>query len=200
MSSSAPSIWRNAVTGLRRCPAILLVLCSAMVSGPSLGQSSGDYTLKPGDKIDVAVWKETELQKSVVIRPDGKFSFPLAGEINATNRSVEQVRVEIESRLKRYIPEPVVTVSLAEIGGNRIYVLGQVNKPGAILMNPQLNVLQALSIAGGGTAFAKLDDIFVLRGSGPQQRTLSFRYSQVSAGKNLEQNIFLESGDVVVVP
>lgn len=200
MSSSVSRTERTGAAGLRRFAASLFVVACAIVSWPSYGQSPADYTLKPGDKIDVAVWKETELQKSVVIRPDGKFSFPLAGEINATNRSVEQVRVEIESRLKRYIPEPVVTVSLAEIGGNRIYVLGQVNKPGAILMNPQLNVLQALSIAGGGTAFAKLDDIFVLRGSGPAQRTLPFRYSQVSAGKNLEQNIYLESGDVVVVP
>jgi len=159
-----------------------------------------DYRLQPGDTIDVAVWKEPELQKLIVVRPDGKFSFPLAGEIAATNRTVSQVQKEIETRLKSFIPEPVVTVSITEIGGNRVYVIGQVTKPGAYIMNPQLNVLQALSLAGGTTPFASLNDIMVMRAGGDGKRMMKFEYSDVSRGKNLEQNVMLEAGDVVIVP
>jgi polysaccharide export outer membrane protein len=172
-----------------------------LVSLPLLGADArADYLLQPGDKLEVSVWKEVDLQRTVIVRPDGKFSFPLTGEIDTANHSVEQVRQEIETRLKRYIPEPVVTVTLSEIGGNRIFVIGQVTKPGVFLMNPQLNVLQALSLAGGMTPFAKVDEIMVIRGGGAEQRTLRFNFGQVSAGRNLEQNIFLESGDVVLVP
>jgi polysaccharide export outer membrane protein len=161
-----------------------------------------EYRLHAGDKIEVSVWKETEMQRPTLpIAPDGRFSFPLAGQIVAAGRTVAEVRQEIETRLKKYIPDPVVTVGVTEVGGNVAYVIGQVAKPGSIVMNPQINVLQALSLAGGGTPFAKLDSIIVIRGAGGSgQRVLPFRFSQVSAGKDLNQNILLESGDVVLVP
>ena len=162
--------------------------------------ASGDYVLHAGDTIEVSVWKEVDLQRQVIIRPDGKFSLPLAGELQAEGRTPTEIRVEIESRLKVYIPEPVVTVTVQEVGGNRVYVIGQVKKPGTFVMNPRLNVVQALSLAEGTTPFAKLDDIIVIRSSGDAQRVLHFRYSQIASGKELEQNVFLESGDVVLVP
>ncbi len=159
-----------------------------------------DYKLHAGDRIEVSVWKEVDLQRKVTVRPDGRFTFPLTGDIQANGRTADEVRAEIETRLRKYIPEPVVTVSVEEVLGNRVYVIGQVARPGMFVMNPQLNVLQALSLAGGTTPFAKLDSIGVLRSAGTAQRTLPFRYSQVVEGKNIEQNITLESGDVVVVP
>jgi polysaccharide export outer membrane protein len=162
---------------------------------------TADYRLHAGDKLEVGVWKEVEMQKpSIIIRPDGKFSFPLAGDIPAAGKTVADVRQDIETRLKKYIPEPVVTVGVIEVGGNVAYVIGQVAKPGAFVMNPTLNVLQALSLAGGATPFAKLDSIIVIRTDLGGQHTLTFRYAQVSAGKDLTQNVTLESGDVVVVP
>lgn len=165
------------------------------------GQVVGaDYTLHAGDKVEVSVWKEPDLQKVLIISPDGKLALPLAGEFAAAGRTVAQVRTEIENRLKVLITEPVVTVSIQEVSGNVAYVIGQVNKPGALVMNPRINVLQALSLTGGGTAFAKLDDIIVIRGAGSGQHVFPFRYGQVSEGKHLEQNIVLESGDVVIVP
>ena len=118
----------------------------------------------------------------------------------AAGRTVTDVRAEIESRLQKFIAEPVVTVTVTEVGGNRVFVIGQVTRPGVFIMNPELNVLQALSLAGGTTAFAKLDEIIVIRGSGASQRAVRFNYSQVSSGKDLNQNIALESGDVVLVP
>jgi polysaccharide export outer membrane protein len=162
--------------------------------------ASTDYTLHAGDKIEVSVWKEVDLQRQVIVRPDGRFSFPLAGELQAAGRTSSEIRLEIENRLKAFIPEPVVTVTVLEVGGNRIYVIGQVKKPGTFVMNPQLNVVQALSLAEGTTPFAKLDDIIVIRSTGGAQRVLPFRYSQIASGKGLEQNILLESGDVVLVP
>jgi len=185
----------------RRFLGLALVAWAFTASSLALAQgTSADYKLHAGDKIEISVWKEVDLQRSVTVRPDGRFSFPLTGDVVAAGRSVEEVRGDVENRLKKYIPEPVVTVTAVETGGNRVYVIGQVARPGMFVMNPELNVLQALTLAGGPTPFAKLDDISVLRGSGTAQKTLPFRYSQVVDGKSLAQNITLESGDVVVVP
>jgi polysaccharide export outer membrane protein len=162
--------------------------------------ASADYTLHAGDSITVSVWKELELQRKVIIRPDGRFSFPLVGEVQAAGRSADQIRTDIESKLTKYIPEAVVAVMVEDVSGNRVYVIGQVTKPGMYVMNPQLTVLQALSLAGGGTPFAKLDNISIIRGTGAAQKTLPFRYGQVVEGKSMEQNVTLLSGDVILVP
>jgi len=182
------------------CACVFAVL---VISAPAWAQEQpgeGNYRLHAGDSITVSVWKELDLQRKVMIRPDGRFSFPLAGEVPAAGRTPDDVRLDIESKLKKYIPEAVVTVIVEDFSGNRIYVIGQVNKPGMFIMNPQLTVLQALSLAGGSTPFAKLDNIAILRGTGASQKSLPFRYNQVVDGKSLQQNIALESGDVVVVP
>jgi polysaccharide export outer membrane protein len=177
-----------------------LLLLAAGFAGQVGAQQPNEYTLNAGDTLDVSVWKETELTKEVIVRPDGKFSFPLAGEINAVGRSVGQVETEITNKLKPYMPEPVVSVSMKTLDGCKVYVIGQVNKPGSFVMNPRINVLQALSLAGGFTPFAGQNDIMVLRGNGAQQRAMPFHYSEVVKGRNLNQNITLEAGDVVVVP
>jgi polysaccharide export outer membrane protein len=161
---------------------------------------SGSYALHAGDQLEIGVWKEPELQKTLVVRPDGRFSFPLVGEIVAAGRSVPELQSEIENKLKKYVTEPVVSITLANVGGNKIYVIGQVKNPGAFIMNPQVNVLQALSLAGGMTPFAAVNNITVIRNQNGRQSTLPFRYEDVSRGRSLDQNIMLESGDVVVVP
>jgi polysaccharide biosynthesis/export protein len=183
------------------CACLGLAALAALPATESRGQGvEAGYLLHAGDSITVSVWKEVDLQRRVMIRPDGRFSFPLAGEVQAAGRTADQVRVEIENQLKKFIPEAVVTVIVEDFSGNRVYVIGQVNKPGMFIMNPRLTVLQALSLAGGSTPFAKLDDISVIRGSGDSQETLPFNYNQVLGGKALQQNITLQSGDVVVVP
>jgi polysaccharide export outer membrane protein len=182
----------------RLIAALTVILLAPLASRAQTAE--GDYRLHAGDSITVSAWKEIDLQRKVMIRPDGKFSFPLAGEVQAAGRTPDEVRIDIESKLKKYIPEAVVTVVVEDFSGNRIYVIGQVNKPGMFIMNPRLTVLQALSLAGGSTPFAKLDDISILRGSGAAQKSLPFRYNQVVGGKSLQQNVTLESGDVVIVP
>ncbi len=169
----------------------------------SVRQSTGGaarYEVQPSDLLQVSVWREPELTQQVLVRPDGGFSFPLAGEISAVGKTVEDLRVELIDRLARYIPDLVVTVAVLEIRGNKIYVIGQVNDPGEFIVNPRVDVMQALSLAGGTTAFASPSEIFVLRRDGSQQQRMPFNFDAVLRGRNLEQNVLLRSGDVVVVP
>jgi polysaccharide export outer membrane protein len=162
--------------------------------------ASFDYKINPGDIISISVWRESDLQREVLIRPDGKFSFPLAGDINAKGKSVEQVRELLTKKLSRYIPDLVVSVSVLAINGNKVYVIGQVNRPGDISVNPNIDIMQALSIAGGANPFAQLNDISILRRTENGLISIPFRYSDIEKGKRLEQNIVLKAGDVVVVP
>jgi polysaccharide export outer membrane protein len=173
------------------------MLCAAFAAR---AQALPDYTVNPGDSLEISVWKEPDLTKSVVVRPDGKFSFPLAGEVGAIGRTVVQIQTDITNRLKKYIPDPVVTAALGALEGNKVFVIGQVNKPGAFVMNPRYTVLQALTLAGGMTPFAATNDIIILRGAGTQQQVLRFQYGDVAKGRSLDKNVSLEAGDVIVVP
>lgn len=193
----------SATTWPLRNSSLLVLLAGLLLTGAaqqSAAQAAADYRLQPGDQIEVSVWGEEELQRDVLIRPDGKFSFPLTGEVGAAGRTVSEVRTELTTKLIAYIPEAVVTVSVTGIDGNRIYVIGQVQQPGSFVMNPQISVLQALSLAGGTTPFAALDDIIVIRGRGAQQTVMEFPYDNIKRGRSLEKNVQLESGDVVLVP
>jgi polysaccharide biosynthesis/export protein len=183
------------------------LLCAVIVLGilmavpvPGHSQNLPNYLLNPGDELEIDVWREEDLQRTIIIRPDGKFTFPLAGEVVAASRTPAQVQAEITQKLRNYIPEAVVTVTVVGIGGNQIYVIGQVSNPGAFIMNPKINVLQALSLAGGMTAFASQNNIIILRSRGGEQETLPFRYDDIARGRNLDQNILLEAGDVIIVP
>jgi polysaccharide export outer membrane protein len=184
--------------------ALLAVLaCGSAVAAdpPALVATQTDYRIHSGDTLLVGVYDDPKMPPiTVTVTPDGKFSFPLIGILMAGGKTTEQLRTEMESKLKKFVAEPVVTVSITEVKGNVAYVIGQVAKPGVIIMNPAVNVLQALSIAGGGNAYAKLDSIIIIRNTPQGQRTMNFRYGQVASGKSLEQNVQLESGDVVVVP
>lgn len=180
-----------------------LLLVTSLVAASAIAQEapSEPYTVQAGDLLEISVWKEEDLQRQVLVRPDGGFSFPLAGDVQATGKTVAELRQEIAGKLQKYIPDLVVTVTVTEIRGNKVYVLGQVNNPGEFIVNPRVDVMQALSMAGGTTAFAALNDIKILRRSKDgAQRALSFAYKDVERGRALDQNILLQSGDVVVVP
>lgn len=159
-----------------------------------------DYRLQPGDALQITVWKETELQSEVLVRPDGGLSFPLAGEIQAAGHTVAEVQKMLQVRLAKYLPSPVVTVAVKATSGSRIYVVGKVNHAGDFPLNRPIDVMQALSLAGGTTPYADVDQIRVLRREGDQQKVFRFRYDDVRRGRDLSQNILLHSGDTVVVP
>jgi len=128
------------------------------------------------------------------------FTFPLAGDVDATGKSTEDIRTLLVDRLKRYVPTPVVTVAVKQIGGNRIYVLGKVIHAGEFPFTNPVDVMQAISLAGGTTPYAAVNDIVILRRQNGRQHAFSFHYSDVARGRELAQNIQLQSGDTVVVP
>lgn len=160
-----------------------------------------DYHLQPGDIVSISVWKEKDLETDALIRPDGGLSFPLVGDVEAEGHTLREVRDTIAERLKPYIPDPVVTVAIKQIGGNEIYVLGRVNRPGGFPFSQPIDVMQALSLAGGTTPFAKLNRIVILhRDAGGAEHSERFHYADIAHGRDLAQNVLLHSGDTVVVP
>jgi polysaccharide export outer membrane protein len=173
---------------------------STAVTAPPAGISP-QYRLQPGDVVIITVWKEKDLETEALVRPDGGLSFPLVGDITAAGHTIEEVRATLVQHLRPYIPDPVVTVAIKTIGGNHVYVIGKVQRPGEFTFSRPLDVMQALSLAGGATPFAALNDIVILRRqNGTAERVLHFHYGDVASGKRLEQNVILESGDTVVVP
>ena len=191
---------RKQARALMRAVGCMWIVMTTAVAAQPEGGNAVRYEVQPSDVLEVSVWREEELTKQVIVRPDGAFSFPIVGEINAVGKTVEELRLELVQALRRIIPDVVVTVSVLEIKGNKVYVIGQVNQPGEFIVNPRVDVIQALSLAGGTTAFASPSEIFVLRRDNGQQRRLPFNFEAVLRGRDLEQNILLRSGDVVVVP
>lgn len=185
-------------------PILILILALASQSGRAGGVAvqvvDAAYLVQPGDTLQVTVWKEQELQAEVLIRPDGGLSFPLAGDIEAAGHTVEDIRKVLQSRLTKYLPDPVVTVVVKKADGSRIFVVGKVNRPGDFALFRPIDVMQALSLAGGATPYADVNGIRILRREGGQQQVFHFRYDDVRRGKDLTQNILLHSGDTVVVP
>lgn len=162
--------------------------------------AQSEYKVQPGDALTISVWKEPDLTGDVVVHPDGTFSVPLIGAIQASNRTIEDIQRDAVKNLSKYIPEPVVTIGLKASVGKQIYVLGQVNAPGVFTINKSTDVMQALSLAQGMTSFASANKIRILRRKEGQQVAIGFRYGDVEKGNNLEQNIILQDGDTVVVP
>ena len=179
---------------------ILLSLSLQNTRAAEDGLFGETYRIQPGDVLDVSVWQEENLQKQVLVRPDGGMSFPLAGDMPVAGKSVSDVQKLITERLKKYIPDPVVTVSTLKLDGNKVYVIGKVNRPGEFQVNRYVDVVQALSMAGGMTPYASDNKIEILRRENGKQRSIPFRYGDIEKGDDLEQNIILHSGDVVVVP
>ncbi len=158
------------------------------------------YQLGPEDVIEVSVWKEPDLTKQLAVRPDGKISYPLIGEVQVAGKTVKQVREEISKRLEKFVTDAQVTVILIKTQNYKIYVLGKVNKPGEFVVGRPANVMQALAMAGGLTPFASPGKIIVIRRIGGNEQTFPFDYKSVAKGEFLDQNITLLPGDVVVVP
>jgi len=158
------------------------------------------YVIQPNDILEIFVWKEPELTRKVLVRPDGRISFPLVQDMQASGISPGELRDKIESRLKEYLNAPTVTVIVEAIQSYRIYVVGKVQKPGALIVEKPVTVLQALAIAGGFQDFAKDSEITVIRSLAKENIVFDFNYRDVIKGRQPMQNILLRSGDVVVVP
>ena len=165
-------------------------------------QSPGaDYLIAPSDVLEITIYGEEGLNKQeLVVRPDGKVSFPLIGDVQAGGLTTTQVKEEVENKAKQYISKAVATVSVRQLGSLQYYVLGKVAKPGMFNVSKPVTVLQALALAGGLTTFADEANIKVVRNRDGQVTSMRFNYKEVKQGSHLEQNILLDRGDTVVVP
>ncbi len=171
------------------------------VTSSATGSSPDDFVIGSEDMLAVNVWKEPEVSRAVQVRPDGKISLPLVGELQAGGQTPRQLEKDIASKLQSYISEPEVTVIVQEIKSKRFNILGMVVRPGSYPLASSATVLDAIALAGGFRDFAKQKSIYVLRHN-PQggESRLPFNYKEVIKGKNSNQNVALKAGDTVVVP
>lgn len=186
----------------------LLVILGVLVFHPAYAQNpigagetpGGEYEIGPEDLLEIYVWKEKDLQREVLVRPDGWLTFPLVGNVSAKGKTAQVLQEEISARLRRYIPDPNVSVSVKKVASYKVFVIGKVNKPGEFMVGRFVDVIQALTLAGGLTPFAD-DKIKILRKTEDgKDSVFLFDYSDIKKGRKLEQNITLQSGDVIIVP
>ena len=159
-----------------------------------------DYVIGADDVLDVSVWKEQELTRSLQVRPDGKISMPLLGDVQAAGLTPGQLAQNVSDKLKKYLTAPQVTVILTQINSQRVYVMGEVTRPGAYPVLPGMTILQAISSAGGLTQFANGKKIFLMRDENHIQTKYPFSYKEVLDGRKAEENLPVKAGDTIVVP
>jgi polysaccharide export outer membrane protein len=163
-------------------------------------QNDSTYVIAPEDVLSVSVWKEPDVSGTVPVRPDGRISLPLLNDVQAAGMTPMQLMNDVTEKLKKFISDPRVTVTVTTINSRKVYVLGEVAKPGAVPLAPEMTVLQALTSAGGPTPYAKASKMYVLRKQNGAQSKLPFNYKEVVKGRNMDQDITLKPGDTVVVP
>jgi polysaccharide export outer membrane protein len=181
-------------------PAINPVTAAQSGAAQTMPPDQEKYRLGPEDALEISVWKEPELTKQLVVRPDGKITYPLIGEVQAAGLTVKELQKEISKRLEKYVTDANVTVILLKAQYYRVFVTGKVNKPGDFIVGRPTTVMQAISMAGGLTPFASPSAIVVMRRVGEKEEVYPFNYNDVSRGYMLDQDRILQPGDVVVVP
>src|SRR5579859_3272597 len=159
-----------------------------------------NYCIGPEDILTIDVWKEPEISRTVPVRRDGKISLPLLDDVQAAGLTPTQLSAEIVEKLQATVVHPQVTVIVAQMSSQRIYILGQVNRGGAYPLVPEMTAMQALSIAGGFTPFANVKKIYVMRAENGADKVFRINYKEVIRGRKAEQNIHLKAGDTIVVP
>jgi polysaccharide biosynthesis/export protein len=179
---------------------VFAVMVALMIySSISLADETA-YYIGPGDVLEISVWRDESLTRKVVVPPDGMIAFPLIGDIDVSRMTVSKLRETIAGKLSEFVPDATVTVMLSEINSLSAYVIGKVNKPGVFPIRLDTSVMQVLSMAQGLNSFASAGKIHVLRKGKDKTVKIPFDYKEVLNGENLDQNIFLKAGDVVVVP
>jgi polysaccharide export outer membrane protein len=166
-----------------------------------------DYVLGPDDVLRVEFWRDKDLSADATVRPDGKITLPLLNDVQAAGLTPDQLRDRVLELAKRYVEDPSLTIVVKEIRSRKVFITGEVNKPGVYLINDRMTVLQLIAMAGGLTEFAKAKDIVIMRPESGgvvrpagQPITFGFNYKEVLARRNLKQNIELKPGDTVIVP
>jgi polysaccharide export outer membrane protein len=189
---TAPAPIQGGTTTAPKPPAGVAI--PAGVSAPA------DYVIGPDDVLVVVFWREKEMSSEVAVRPDGKISLPLINDIQAAGLTPDQLRVRLAEAAGKYVEEPTVTVVVKQINSRKVFVTGQVGKPGPYPLSGPATVLQALSTAGGLLEYADAKHILIMRTENGKPVSFKFNYKDVSKGKNLKQNIELRPGDTIIVP
>jgi polysaccharide export outer membrane protein len=158
-----------------------------------------NYTIGADDSIKVDVWKEPSLSATLPVRPDGEISLPLVGDLPAAGLTPMQLTAEITDRLRKFVTEPVVDVTVLAVNSKRIFVIGEIGQPGPLSLTPDMTVLQAISTAGGLTPYANKKGIYILRGDTGQQQKIAFDYKKALTKGDM-QGVTLQPGDTIVVP
>src|SRR5688572_1003570 len=171
---------------------------AAPAARPAAPPTTADYRLATGDKLRIEVYKDTQLSQSLQVRPDGKITLPLVGDIAAAGKSPIELRDALTKSLKEYVTNPVVTVIVVEAVAAQVYVIGEVTNPQTLVMQGPMTVLQALAQVGGLREFADRDDIRILRKTTTGVQTIGFNYKRAVKGES--EPVFLQPGDTVVVP
>ncbi len=166
---------------------------------PDTAAEKSEYVIGPQDELDVSVWKEPDLSRKVPVRPDGKISLPLLNDVQAAGLTPTQLADSITEMLRKYVTQPQVTVIVTAMNSQRVFVLGEVNRPGAIHLLSDMTIIQAIASAGSFTQFANEKKIYVLRNEGGKQNRYPFNYKAAVRG-DTTQNIILKPGDTIVVP
>jgi len=166
---------------------------------PPLSQAGPTYVIGPEDVLYISVWKEPDLTNTLPVRADGMISLPLLNDVQASGLTPMQLADSITEKLKKYLAEPHVTVVVTQMNSKRIYITGEVMRPGAMNLLPDMNVLQALASAGF-TQFANTKGIYVLRTERGTQRRIPVNYRKLVKGESMDQNVTLKPGDTIVVP
>jgi polysaccharide export outer membrane protein len=167
---------------------------------PPAAELPADYVIGPEDVLGIVFWRESEISGEVTVRPDGRITLPVIGELEAAGLEPSQLQQQIVSLAGKYITEPNVAVVVRTINSRKVFITGRVTSPGVHALKGPLTVMQALALSGGLTEFADAKNIVILRVEAGQSRSFKFNYKDVVKGKNLEQNILLRPGDTVVVP
>ena len=161
---------------------------------------SQDYILGPEDVIDISVWKNENLSRVVSIRPDGKISLPLIGDVEAAGLTTSQLRDSIKEKLKEYKETPEVSIIVKEINSLVVYITGEINRPGKLMLRSNTTILQAIILAGGFTQYASPNKILLLRRVGGIDTRKQIHYKNIVSGKSPEEDILLQRGDTIIVP
>jgi len=159
-----------------------------------------DYVIGPDDVLGIVFWREAELSGDVVVRPDGRITLPVIGEMMAVGLRPEQLQKEIQEAATKYINDPNVAVVVRTINSRKVFVTGRVTTPGTYDLKTAITIMQAIALAGGLTEYADAKNITVLRSKNGQTQVLKFNYRDVAKGKNLDQNVLLLPGDTIIVP
>lgn len=185
--------------------AMVALFAAALPTLPTLAQdtnaptASEDYILGVEDKLSISVWKEPDLLKTLAIRPDGKITFPLVGDIQAAGRTPKQLTDDVSKALEKYIKEPVVTIAVEEINSFKVFVLGEVSAQGALSLHRKTRLLEAIAMAGGMSQFADKSNVVLLRYENGKDVRTRIDYRKVVSGDRPELNVFLKPGDMIFV-